>query len=101
IARGPAAEIWPEYNGAAGWEGTHVTLDTAKHIYGVDRVSDRVVFRRDDEEAETYAMPPLPDNLDLRLTNESTQPLFAGMMRVRKTVHPYQTVALGTVETNP
>ena len=68
----------------------------------VDRLTDRVVFRYEDEEAATYPMAPVPDNLDLRLTNEDLmQPLFSPMVRARKTVHPYPTVALGTVESNP
>src|SRR5262249_1916062 len=104
IARGPNTEIWPEYQDTTTgmFAGVHQALDTsASHLYGVDRLTDRVVYRYDDEVAQQFTMPPVTDPLDARITNESAQPLFSTLMRIRKTVHPYPMVSLGPLETHP
>ena len=103
IARGTNAFIWPEYvdGASANFTGSNVTLDTANHIYGVERLSDRVVYRYDDVEVPGYTMAAVTTPLVARMSNETAQPIYSNMMRIRKSVHPYPTVVMGSVETHP
>jgi hypothetical protein len=104
IARGPNLFIWPEYNDAAAvnFTGANVQFDTtAFHIYGVERLADRVVYRYDDLEAQEYMMPPVSTALVARMANETANPIHSNMMRIRKSVHPYPMVTLGPLETHP
>jgi hypothetical protein len=93
------AQIWTE----ATEDGTvpppmgTLSMPTTAHLFGVDRVSDRVLFRSDDVVRST-SIVTMPDMLNVRFTNESGATLYVQNTRVRQTVYPYPTVDAGPVE---
>jgi hypothetical protein len=97
------AQIWPEFtvNGMPDvYEAARMNLDLgAAHLFGIDRAPRRVLFRSDDVVRDSFdAGTSLPGALNVRVTNESANPLYIGMVRVRATTFPYPTVTRGPTQ---
>jgi hypothetical protein len=100
-------KIWPEVKcTAAGVPnevlGTTFDVTTVKTLYGVERYADHVGFRRNDVVVSTLALGSAwADPQQVRLTNESTDDLQVGHVRVRRVVDPAPVVVFGAVENYP
>lgn len=101
---GSAATIWGEtYSTALGmttpnW-GTAKPLDGAKHWYTVQRHTDRIVYKYDEQVVSTYMLPANDTSMvQVRLANEGAGTIPFGMVHVRKAVWPDPTATIGTTE---
>jgi hypothetical protein len=96
--------VWPSLLLSAAdtvWWGSMVAVDPDPHIYNIDRLADRVVFRYENypasaEEHELAA--PFTDPLRFRFSNEGSSWLFVQMVRVRQTAYPFPTSSVGAEE---
>jgi hypothetical protein len=75
------------------------SLNTSRTLYLIDRFEDRVVYQRNHVLVDEYVLPgPFADPLNARLTNEGGSTLLFGMLRVRKTIHPFPVTSISAEE---
>lgn len=71
----------------------------AEHWYTVQRVSDRIVYKYDEQLVYTYMLPSsFTTPQQVRVTNEGTVQIQVPTIHVRKATWPDPTVAIGTTE---
>ncbi len=96
------AEIWPEFCDLQPtiFEGLpHRAMSTNAHRYGIDRFAGRVLSRLDNAVLYNQVLPgSYTYPLNIRFTNQSSEPLFISQVRVRQTVYPFPTVITGPIE---
>lgn len=94
------AQIWPEWTEDQSpiLEGPRRAMPTDQHLWGVDRVGPRTLYRYDDVVVHELDAGVTLGTLNVRMTNQSLQTVFIGMVRVRATVHPYPTVTRGPTQ---
>jgi hypothetical protein len=84
------------------WNGTAVPLDTAPHLYGLEKYAASARYRREDVpiDAHAYAgMTSPPDMMSVRLWNRMANTVVAvDWARVRQAVDPPPAVTAGTPE---
>lgn len=96
--------IWPETNIVGVTPGIVYgapaqTVDTAKHFYTVQRQSDRIIYKYDEQKVYEYMLPQAYTTTNqVRLANEGTQQIQIGAVHVRRSVWPDPTVAIGATE---
>jgi hypothetical protein len=101
-----ATTLWPEtYVTAFGMStpdyGTAEPLDGGKHLYTVQLLADRVVYKYEEHEIYEFALPGMfTTNLQVRLANETSPAadMVFGACHVRKAVWPDPTVTVGVTE---
>ncbi|HTR52260.1 MAG TPA: DUF2341 domain-containing protein [Kofleriaceae bacterium] len=98
------ATIWPEtYISSIGMNnpswGPAETLDTVKHYYTVERFSDRVIYKYEENEVYTYVLPMADnDDLQVRLCNEGSKPIEFGAVFVRPVRIPDPAATIGATQ---
>lgn len=97
----PPGSIWPEVSlsgseFAQGTTGARL-LDGTQHLYTVERVSDRVVFKFDEQDVYEY-MTTDSQQLQIRLTNYGSGPFELKGVHVARAVWPEPVVTIGTTE---
>jgi hypothetical protein len=107
IRREPSDAMLPEYAGPTDsletrWSGSTVAVGTQNHVFTVERLVDRVVYRFDYELAGADHDHALASDhsapLYLRFSNTSSGSFWASRVRVRQIVYPRPDVVLGARE---
>lgn len=107
IRRDPGDSMLPEYAGPEDtletrWAGTPATVGTDRHVFSVERMIDRVVYRLDYD----LAQPDHDHRLDqdhsaplyIRFSNTSSSSFWVSRVRVRRVAYPPPELTLGAHE---
>lgn len=106
----PTTQIMPEYLAPDSpfterWPGPAIPVDAGYHLYSIDRLTDRILFRQDYALREPEHDHPLPadDNgsMYIRFTNDGASSIWLSRLRVRQAVYPLPVVELGAREDIP
>jgi hypothetical protein len=104
IRRDPGDSMLPEYAGPGDtletrWAGAPVAVGTGLHVYSVERMIDRVVYRfdydvaHDDHDHLLDADHSAP--LYIRFSNTSSSSFWVSRVRVRRVAYPPPELTLG------
>jgi hypothetical protein len=104
IDRAGAGNALPEYTAPPDeWIGNEAApVEENEHVFSVERFTDRVSFRYEGlPRGEHVLDSALADPLQVRLVNESANPLYSDRVRVRAIVRPEPEVTAGPEEQRP